>query len=53
MENTVYVAYKRYFSGDFLILGVYYSPDDARRICDEAEEDVNCSYADWEYFEIQ
>ena len=53
MNNTVYVAYKRYFSGDFLILGVYYSSDDAQRICDEAEEDVYCSYADWESFEIK
>ena len=53
MQNTVYVAYKRYFSGGFLILGVYRSPDDAQRICDEAEEDVNCSYADFEYFEIK
>ena len=53
MDNTVYVAYKRYFSGDFLILGVYYSSDDAQRRCDEEEEDVNCSYADWEYFKIE
>lgn len=53
MNKTVYVAFKRYFSGDFLILGVYYSPDDAKRRCDEAEEDVNCSYADYEWFEIQ
>lgn len=53
MNNTAYVAYKRYFSSDFLILGVYYSPDDARRICDEAEDDVNCSYADFECFEIK
>lgn len=53
MENTVYVAYKRYFSGDFLILGVYYNPDDAQHICDEAEDDVNCSYAECEPFEIK
>ena len=53
MESTVYVAYKRYFSGDFLILGVYYSPDDAKRHCDEAEEDPYCSYADFESFEVK
>lgn len=53
MNNTVYVAYKRYFSGDFLILGVYYSPDDAQRHCNEEEDDPYCSYADFESFEIQ
>ena len=52
MYDVVYVAYKKYFSGDVIILGVYSSPDLAQARCDEAEEDVNCAYAEWESFSI-
>ena len=53
MKNTVYVAYKRYFNGDFVILGVYNSPDDAKRVCNEAEEETYIQWADWELCEIK
>lgn len=53
MENTVYVAYKKYFNGDVVIMGVYYSPDDAKHRCDEAEEESCVAWADWESFKIQ
>lgn len=53
MENKVYVAYKKYFNGGFVVLGVYYSPDDAKRRCDEAEEEGYVEWADWDSFEIK
>ena len=54
MENKVYVAIAHYFSGEVVILGVYYSPDDARRVCDEWEDEhINCDWTEWEPFEIQ
>lgn len=54
MDNTVYVAYAHYFCGDVIILGIYYSPDDARLICEEWENDhIDCDWAEWEPFEIR
>lgn len=53
MENKVYVAYKKYFNGGVVIMDVYYSPDDAQRRCDEAEEELNVAWTDWESFEIK
>lgn len=53
MKNTVYVAYKKYLNGGFVILGVYRDPDDARRRCNEAEEEDLCMWADWEPCEIK
>lgn len=54
MEQVVYVAYAHYFDGHTTIIGVYYSPDDARRVCEERENEcVDCDWADWESFIVQ
>ena len=54
MNNRVYVASAHYFSGETIIIGVYYNYDDARRICEEWEnEHIYCAWAEWESFEIQ
>ena len=54
MNNTVYVAYAHYFNGNTVILGVYYSPDDARRVGEEWENEyIDCAWADFESFEIK
>lgn len=54
MENTVYVAYAHYFNGEVIIIGVYYNPDDARRVCEEWEDEHGtCDWTEWESFEIK
>lgn len=54
MENTVYVAYAHHFDKHVVIIGVYYSPDDARRACEEWENEyVYCDWTDYESFEIK
>lgn len=54
MNNTVYVAYAHHFDGHVVVLGVYYSPDDARHACKEWEDDnVCCDWTEWESFEIK
>lgn len=54
VNSTVYVAYAHHFDGHVVILGVYYSPDDARRVCKEWEDEYGmCDWTEFESFEIK
>ena len=54
MDNMVHVAYAHHCYGYVVILGVYYSPDDARHVCKEwKDEHPMCDWTEFKSFEVK